>query len=313
MTDRATAFAPATVGNAAVGFDILGFAVDAVGDRVTVTKGEPGVRITQISGAHADLPTDPASNTATVGLLSMCEELALDFGFVVAIDKGIPIGSGLGGSAASAVAGVVAANELLPEPLTRPLLLSYALEGEAVASGAPHGDNVAPCLYGGLTIVRGHGKTIDVVEVPTPLGLWCTVIHPDVVIETRSARDILPKQVPLATTVAQSGLLASFLAGCYSGDIERVGRSCRDLLVEPFRSQLVPGFDDARKAAMRAGALSFSLSGSGPTVFSLCDSESAATATRDAVIAVFSDHQLAANGWVSSLPAAGARIVSNDS
>jgi homoserine kinase len=303
---QATAFAPATVGNAAVGFDILGFAIEAIGDQVTVVRGEPGVRIESIEGTDAELPTDAAHNTATVGLVKMANDLALDFGFDVTIHKGIPIGSGMGGSAASAVAGVVAANALLPEPLPRPVLLAYALEGEAVASGAPHGDNAAPCLYGGLTLVRGHGKTIDVVEVPTPEGLWCTAVHPDVVVKTRAAREILPDHVPLATAVAQSGLLASFLAGCYSGDAERVGRSCRDLLVEPFRSQLVPGFEAARAAAMKAGALSFSLSGSGPTVFSLSRSAETAEAVRDAIESSF---ELATRGWVCALPAAGAKLV----
>lgn len=306
MTDRATAFAPATVGNAAVGFDILGFAVDAIGDRVTVERGESGVRIVAIEGTDVELPTDPARNTATVGLMSMIEDLGLDFGFDVTIHKEIPIGSGLGGSASSAVASVVAANALLSEPLSPELLLSYAVEGEAVASGAPHGDNAAPCLYGGLTLVRGAGKAIEVIEIPTPTGLWCTLVHPDIRIETRAARDILPGQVPLATTVAQSGLLASFLAGCYTNDLERVGRSCRDLLIEPFRSQLVPGFEDARRAAMRAGALSFSLSGSGPTVFSLSDSESSAAAIREAIEASF---ELPTRGWTCPLPADGARVL----
>ncbi len=309
MTHSATAFAPATVGNAAVGFDILGFAVDTIGDRVTATRGAPGVRIVAIEGTDADLPLDASKNSATAGVVRLCAELELDFGFDITIHKAIPIGSGLGGSASSAVAGIVAANALLDEPLSNRRLLSYALDGEAVASGAPHGDNAAPSLFGGLTLVRGHGSEIDVVEVPTPAGLWCAIVHPDVVVETRAAREILPANIPLATSVAQSGLLASFLAGCYTGDVERVGRSCRDLLVEPFRSQLVPGFSDARRAAMDAGALSFSLSGSGPTVFSLADSEASADRVRDAIKTAFDAHDLETHAWTSPLPAAGARIV----
>lgn len=301
--NEVTARAPATTGNAAVGFDVLGFAADVIADEVTVRRtSTPGVRVTRISDPR--LPTEAARNTASVALLAMIEALGLDGGFEIEVEKGIPIGSGLGGSAASAVGAVVAANALLDEP--RPLheLFAWALAGEAVASGHAHPDNVAPCLYGGLTLT-----TNDVVRVlPTP-DLWVALVNPQMSIETRAAREILPREIPLSLAVQQMALLAAFVDACHRRDAATCAETCRDLIVEPHRKALLPGFDDAARAARDAGALAFSLSGSGPTVFALAVDQSSANAVADAVVHAFAAVDLPSRGWSCPFGTPGARLV----
>lgn len=302
---EATAFAPATCGNAAVGFDVLGFAVDAVGDTVTVSRrDERSVRITEITGVVRDLPTDAAQNTATVGLVKLIDDLELDHGFDVRIDKGIAIGSGMGGSAASAVAALVAANALLDTHLPDEDLFDYALVGEAVSSGHAHPDNVAPCLYGGLTY------TVDgrVRQLPTP-PLYVALIHPHLRVDTRAARAALPAQIPLGLAVRQMAELAAFIDACHRSDGRAVARHSVDHLAQPHRAPLVTGFDSARDAALGAGAEAFSLSGSGPTVFALAHDIATATRVRDAVVEAFQHANVAADGWVSPFGAQGARLV----
>jgi len=312
--DSVTVFAPASVGNAGVGYDLLGFAVDAVGDRVTLTAAEPGLRITGIAMRRADgsltdctgLPCAVEYNTATVGILRLLAEHGGNTGFDVEIEKGIPLCSGLGGSAASAVAGVVAANELLGRPLERTELVAYALAGEALASGAAHEDNVVPSLLGGLRLCRWHSER-ESVRLPVPDGLLCVLVHPDHRVATREARAALPDSIPLQTCVAQSGQLAGFLVGCYENDARRAGQACRDRVVEPYRAPLVPGFRTAHDAALAAGAWSFGLSGAGPAVFALCE-EAAADAVLTAVTAAFREAGPEARGWISAVGTAGARV-----
>ncbi len=299
----ARAFGPATVGNAAVGFDVLGFAVDAVGDRVTVGRTDrSGVQILDITGAVTELPRDPSKNTATVPLLRMLEELNVDGGFEVWIEKGIPLGSGMGGSAASAVAAVVAAAATLDTEIPKQQLFEFALEGEGVASGHAHPDNVAPCLYGGLTFTQA-GK---VTQLPTP-ELAVVLVHPELTIETKAAREVLPTEVSLHTCVRQMAHLAAFVDACHRGDAAAAAANCVDLLAEPHRKSLVRGFDLARDAALDAGASAFSLSGSGPTVFALIDPDGA-NGVAEAIVAAFASAELDAESWVSKLGAPGARI-----
>jgi homoserine kinase len=305
----ATAFAPAGVGNVAVGFDILGHTMPAVGDRVTVRRtGERGVRISAIRGIPDPLPTDPARNTATAGLLVLAQELALPFGFEVRIDKGIPLGSGMGGSAASAVGALVAANALLPEPLDAAALFGYALIGETVASGAVHGDNLAPGLFGGLTLVRAT-EPADVIRVPVPPSLRCVLVHPHLKLETRRAREVLGDTVPLGLHVQQSANLAGVLAGCYTGDLALIGRSLEDVVVEPARECLVPGFRAVKRAALGAGALGSSLSGAGPSLFAWCDGDAIAGSVRHAMIDAFAAEGIEADGWVSPVDGPGAYVM----
>jgi homoserine kinase len=312
MTDdapSATALAPATVGNAAVGFDILGFAVDAVADRVTVRRIEtPTVRIDTIEGVTTDVPAAAEQNTATIGLLQLIGDLDLSHGFEVDLHKGIPLGSGMGGSAASAVAGIVAAAELIEPELSRETLLDYALMGEAVASGARHGDNVAPCLFGGLALVRSVDSP-DVVDIPVPDSIRCVLVHPHLEIETKRARSVVPNAFPLSNYVEQSTRLASFIAGCHQNDLELIGDSLEDVLIEPHRAILVPGFSKVKAAALDAGALGCSLSGAGPSLFAWCDSEDRAETVEMAMLGAFADAGIEADAWISPIEARGARIV----
>lgn len=309
VSDEVTVFAPASMGNVAVGYDVLGSALDCMGDRVTVRPlDEPVVRIGSITGRVTDLPTAPADNTATVALLDLQEKRGLDFGFEVSLEKGIPLGSGLGGSAASAVGAVVAAAQFLPNPLSYDELLPHALAGEAVASGAIHPDNVAPCLYGGLVLTRAVDPP-DVVSIPIPDPIQCVLVRPERVIATRDARACLPESVPLATSVQQTAHLGAFVAGCYRNDISLIGRALRDLIVEPHRAELVPGFADVQGAAMEAGALGCSLSGAGPTLFAWCEGHTTAESVRDAMTMAFTQHDVATEAWISPIPEEGARVV----
>lgn len=306
---RATAFAPASVSNLAVGFDLLGHPICATGDHVTVRRSAtPGVRLVAVEGLAGPLPTDPARNTATAGLLPLLAEHDPALGLEVCIRKGIPLGSGIGGSAASAVAAVVAANALLPEPLPLADLFPYALVGEAVASGAVHGDNVAPSLFGGLVLVRS-ARPADVVPLPAPAALRCVVALPQHRVDTRDARSVLPAAVPLGDFVHQAGNLAGVIAGCYRGDLALIGRALRDVVVEPCRAPLVPGFAAVQAAAMRGGALGCSISGGGPAVFAWCEGDERAGALLAAMTAAFGQAGLPASGWTCPVGGEGARLV----
>jgi homoserine kinase len=304
-----SAFAPATVANVAVGFDVLGFAVDTVGDIVTLKKtSDVGkIEIESIKGLEG-LPFDPNKNTATVGLVKMMKDFALPFGLKVSIEKGIPLSSGMGGSAASSVAAVVAANAFLPTPLSKSELLSYALEGETAASGAIHADNVAPSLFGGLTLIRSTNP-IDVISIPYPK-LFCVLIHPDIKVETKHSRSVLSPQVAMPKFVQQSAHLASFIAGCFQNDVELIKRSCKDFVIEEQRAHLIPGFHDVKNAALKANALACSISGSGPSIFALTAIEKDAEAIQQAMIDAFKKNGISKiDAWISPISNLGARIL----
>jgi homoserine kinase len=323
---RAEAHAPASVGNVAVGFDVLGFAAGIAGDRVLLealdsreveivsVSAEPGALIH--GDTLASIPLDPSKNTATAGLIRMIEEQSLGFGFRASIVKGIPFGSGMGGSAASAVASVVAANAMLATPLPREKLLEYALVGEEQASGSAHPDNIAPCLVGGLTFARARGgqsgvlRELDLFEIPIPPGLFSVLVHPRLELETKTARSVLRKEVPLKSFVEQSANLSAFLIGCFRGDVDALSKSLADVLIEPQRAHLIPGFDGVKAAALANGALGASISGAGPSVFGWFRDFSAAQAGRSAMIRAFRDAGLEAEGWAFALPQPGARVVS---
>lgn len=260
----ATAFAPASIGNVAVGFDILGQSLEGPGDRATVRRTADGqVRIVAIRGVVENLPLDPQRNTAGRALLGMIARRP-GTGFEVELDKGIPLGSGMGGSAASAVAALVAANALLERPLSALELYELAMDGEAVASGSRHGDNVAPMLLGGVVIAPSSGLPV---RVPVPPALHCALVHPHFVLETRTARAALAGAYELHDFVRQSEALALFLAGCFTSDVGLIRRGLLDILVEPRRAALIPGFAAVKQAALDAGALGASISGAGPSVF----------------------------------------------
>jgi homoserine kinase len=268
---------------------------------------EQGVRIAAITGTTVDLPREPERNTAGMGVLCMVRDLKLDFGIELSIDKGIPLGSGLGGSAASAVAAVVAANALLPEPLGKLELLKFAMKGEAVASGSVHVDNIAPSLYGGLVLTVGIDNP-NVKQIPVPSTVRCVLVHPHMMLSTREARQILNRSIDLSDVIWQSANLAGFLTGCFTGDLQLIRESLEDVIIEPQRQVLIPGFKAVKEGAMTNGALGCSISGAGPTVFAWCEQQHAER-IRDAMVAGFNTHGLASDAWISTLDPAGARIL----
>lgn len=306
--ERATAFAPASSGNVAIGFDILGFAVDALGDRVTVSRrAAPGVAIRAVRGVAGELPLEPEKNTAGRSLLAMLDAVKPGFGFEMEIDKGIPLGSGLGGSAASAVGAVVAANALLPKPLPKLELLKFAMQGEAVASGSLHVDNIAPSLYGGLVLTVGidHPR---VKQIPVPTSVRAVMVHPHMFLSTKQARGILKRTVDLSDFVWQTANLAGFISGCYTNDLDMIRASFEDVVIEKQRQALIPGFAEVRGAAMQAQALGCSISGAGPTMFAWCVADRA-EGVRDAMVGEFAKRGIEVDQWIVSLDSAGARVI----
>jgi homoserine kinase len=305
---RVTAFAPASVGNVAIGFDILGFSVDALGDRVSVARREsPGVAIEAVRGIAGELPREPRDNTAGRALLAMQEQLQPDFGFILEIDKGIPLGSGLGGSAASAVGAVVAANALLPVPCSREQLLKFAMAGEVVASGTQHVDNIAASLYGGLVLTVGIDEP-RVKRIPVPAGIRAVIVHPHMFLGTAEARAILKRSVELSDFVWQTAHLAGFICGCYTSDLELLRASFEDVIIEPQRQALIPGFQQARRAALEAGALGCSISGAGPSMFAWA-LEPRAAEVLAAMRREFAARELASDGWIVEVQGRGARVL----
>ncbi len=305
---RATAFAPASVGNVAIGFDILGFAVSALGDKVTVSRRrEPGVSILPVSGVVQDITREPQHNTAGRALLALQEAVGGDCGFEVAIEKGIPLGSGLGGSAASAVAAVVAANALLERPRAPLELLAFAMAGEAVASGGRHVDNIAPSLFGGLVLTVGidHPR---VKQIPVPAQIRAVIVHPHMFLATAKARAILKRSVELSDFVWQTANLAGFISGCYTNDLDMIRASLQDVVIEPQRQALIPGFTEVRQAAMAAGALGCSISGAGPSMFAwamLAHAPAVAQAMQEA----FARRELQSDAWCVEIGATGAHLL----
>lgn len=307
--EKVTVFAPATCANVAVGFDILGFALNAIGDSISIQRiDEPKVVITEITGTTENLPLDPVLNVSGAVLLKLIGDHQLNFGFELSIHKGIPLGSGMGGSAASSVGALVGANALLDSPLSKNELLSYALLGEKVASGSAHGDNVTPCLFGGLTLTRSLDP-VDVINIPVPEGVFAVILHPHYRLDTRLSRSVLKKDLPLSDFVAQSANLAGFMAGCYSQDISLIKRSLKDVLIEPRRASLLPGFFPVKRAALDNGAIGCSISGSGPSIFAWVEGkEHAEKASREMVTAMESEG-LQCDSWVSEINRQGAFIL----
>jgi len=309
---QVTAFAPASVGNVGVGFDLLGLAAAQVGDRVTARRTDgSGVTIAEVTatplaaGAEA-LSREAAENTAGIAAAALWRDFGPDGGVELGIEKGIPLGSGMGSSAASAVAAAVAVNGLLDEPLGHAELLRYALEGERYASKALHADNVAPSLFGGLVLCPAR-LLPRVIQLPAPTGVVCVLVHPDLTVHTADSRRSLGAECLLRSAVEQNGCLAGFLAGCYNDDVDLIAHCLRDILIEPQRAVAVPGFESVKAAAFAAGALGGSLSGSGPSVFAWAR-EGDGEAVRGAMVAAFADAGIDAQSWVNPLDAPGAFV-----
>ncbi|MGH8076096.1 MAG: homoserine kinase [Lysobacter sp.] len=303
--DSVRAFAPGSVGNIGVGFDLLGHSIVGPRDVAIVHRiDEPLVRIDAIRGAVAGadrLPLEPERNTAGRALQTLRDGLGLRHGFAVELEKGIPLGSGLGGSAASCVAALVAANALLDAPLSRAALYPFALDGESVSSGSRHGDNVAPMLLGGVVMATAT----RMIELPVPDWLHCVVVHPEQVLETRQARAVLAEPYPLSLVVAQSAHLALFLTGLHRADAALIRDGLHDLLVEPRRAPLIPGFAAVKVAALDHRSLGASISGAGPSVFAWFASRADAESAAAAMCAAFGHAGYDAQAYVS--PVAGPR------
>lgn len=300
-------FAPASIGNCAVGFDVLGFAIEEPGDEIIVRESDkPGLRITKITGAKGKLPYEVEKNTAGLSALRLLEHLGeAGRGIEMELHKKLPIGSGLGSSAASAVAGVMAINELLKRPLEKRELMPFALEGEALASGGIHADNVAPSLLGGMILTR-QNVPLDVVRVPVPYGIFATIIKPDVEVMTKDARGILSETVPLKDMVQQTANLGAFIVGMFKMDIPLIGRSLQDVVIEPQRAKLIPHFYEVKEAALKAGALGCSISGAGPSIFTLNKNSFVAENVGEAMQKVFHDHKIDSMLYISSINNEGA-------
>ena len=310
--NQVKAFAPGSVGNIGVGFDLLGHAIVGVRDVAIVRRiDEPVVRIRAIRGtAHGadSLPLEAARNTAGQALIMLRERLGLTYGFELELEKGIPLGSGLGGSAASCVAALVAANALLDTPLPRAELYPFALDGESVSSGSRHGDNVAPMLLGGLVLATAT----RMISLHAPANLHCVVVHPEQVLETRRARAVLTEPYPLSLVVEQSAHLALFLTGLQRGDIELIGAGLHDLLVEPRRAALIPGFAQVKAAALDHRALGASISGGGPSVFAWFASKAEAEAAASPMRSAFVDAGFDAQAYVSPVSGPCADVIADD-
>jgi len=315
VNDTIKVFASATVANVACGFDSLGFAINEPGDEVTVTINDSGlVRITDIAGDGGKLPYEAHKNTASVAVLTMLEELQRrgddrgGKGFDIAVRKFMPLGSGLGSSAASSVAAIVAANELLGRPFTREGLLPFVMQSEKIACGAAHADNVAPALLGGFILVRSYDP-LDVVRLHVPEDLWCAVVHPHIELLTEDARRVLKKNIRLDDAVVQWSNLAGLITGLMKEDYDLMSRSLNDIIFEPVRSLLIPGFDAVKGEALAHGALGCSISGSGPSIFALCRGEDKARVVGTAMAQAFEPYRLGTDLYISPINHQGPRIL----
>ena len=316
MKRTVTAFAPATVANVACGFDVLGFAVSEPGDTVVATveseaksPGDAQVLLTGITGDEGRLPLSIEKNTACVAVTALLAHLQSKAKVSLELQKGMPLGSGMGSSAASAAAALVAVNEALGSPLARSELVPFGIAAEFQACGSAHADNVAPAILGNFVLVRSY-RPLDLIPIPSPPALHCTLVHPHIEIKTSDARRILRSQVPLRDAITQWGNIAGLVAGLLTSDLNLVGRSLEDVIIEPMRSLLIPGFQAAKTAALAEGALGCSISGSGPSMFALSSSKEIAERAGAAMVQAFLGLEIAAERYVSRVNPDGAVVTS---
>jgi homoserine kinase len=303
------AFAPATVANVSCGFDVFGFAVDNPGDEVLITLTDsPGVVMKKIEGDGGRLPLEAEKNTASVAVIAFLKSIGKTQGVEIVLKKNLPLGSGMGSSAASSVAALVGINHLLGEPFPKKDLLPFAMEAERIACGAAHADNVAPSLFGGFVLIRGYNPP-DVVNIPTPPDLFCTLVHPQLELKTQDSRQVLRSTIPLRDAVVQWGNIAGLVAGLMKPDFGLISRSLKDVIAEPVRSMLIPGFDGIKEAARFHGALGAGISGSGPTIFALSKDEKTAANVGAAIADEFRNFKLTSEVFVSRINPVGATIL----
>jgi len=302
--DEIKVFAPATVANVVCGFDCLGFALEGPCDEMIVRRvTEPGIKITHLDDFGLSL--DVTRNVAGVALQALIDAAELDHGFEVGINKKIRPGSGIGSSAASACGVVVAANHLLGNIYSKLQLVQFAMAGEMVASGSRHADNLAPCIYGGFTLVRSS-RPLDIVPLGTP-DLFVTIVHPQIEIKTSEARAMLPREVPLQSAVTNWSNLGAFVAGLTKGDHELISRSMVDTIIEPARKSLIPNFDEIKATSLATGALGAGISGSGPSIFAFSADENTAREVELVMQDVYSQVGVIFKTYVSKIDGRGVR------
>jgi homoserine kinase len=300
-------FCPATIANLSCGFDVLGLCLESIGDEMIVRKvSEKGIRITKITGAN--LPLETHKNVAGVAAEALLNAADTEFGFEIEIHKKIKAGSGIGSSSASAAGAVFGINELLGRPFTKHQLVDFAMKGEVIASGSEHADNVAPCLLGGFTLVRGY-HPLDVIRIDSPEEIFAVALHPHIEVKTSDARAVLTPTVSLKDAITQWGNVGGLIAGLYTKDYDLIGRSLHDSIVEPLRRRLIPGFDATKFAAIQAGALGAGISGAGPSIFALCKGEAKAEKVAFAMSESYLNTGIAFDIHLSKINPDGVRII----
>lgn len=301
MSNSIRVYSPASVSNVTCGFDVLGFAIEKPGDIILAEQcTTPGVTIKEILG-NDTIPLNPKENVASVAGQALLDHLGSTTGISLTIYKNIKPGSGIGSSASSAVAATFAVNKLMGEPIKKSVdLIPFAMQGEQIASGAFHADNVAPALLGGFIVVRSN-HPLDVVQLGTPPDLYAVVIHPHVQIKTSESRKLLPAQVPLQSVVTQTGNIAGLVAGLLQHNYDLISRSMCDVIIEPARTATIPGFKELKEAALQAGALGSGISGSGPSVFALCKGLSSAQKVEEAMKQAYTTFNIPFDAYVSAI------------
>lgn len=308
-TNSITIFSPATVANVSCGFDVLGFCLDTIGDKMVIKKSnQKGIHITKIEGY--DLPFEAENNVAGVSALAMLNHAQPDYGFEIEIYKNIKPGSGVGSSSASAVGSVFAMNELMGRPYSKTELTNFAMKGEALASQSEHADNIAPAIFGGFTLVKSV-EPLDIIQLPTPEDLFAVIIHPQIEIKTSESRAFLPSNIPLKDAITQWSNVGSLVHALHSNDYELMSKSLKDVIVEPYRSTLIPHFDAVRKTALNSGALGCGISGSGPSIFSLCHGNEHAQNVARAIQNVYSKTNIPFEVYVSGINTTGIKIIAD--
>ncbi len=306
-------FCPATIANLSCGFDVLGLCLETIGDEMIIRKStEKGIRITKITGA--DLPLETEKNVAGVAALAICKEainrVTFENGFEIEIHKKIKAGSGIGSSSASAAGAVFGINELLGNPFSRKELVEFAMKGEVIASGSEHADNVAPCLLGGFTLVRGYDP-LDVIRIDSPSEMYAVALHPHIEVKTADARAVLHPMIPLKDAITQWGNVGGLIAGLYTNDYELIGRSLIDVIVEPLRKGLIPGFDATKFAAIENSALGAGISGAGPSIFALCKGQEIAEKVAFAMTEAYRATGIPSDIHISKINPIGVKEITN--
>ena len=302
-------FAPATVSNVCCGFDVLGFAMEDPGDEVKLTlTASHEIKITAIIPDTIKLPTEVEKNTAGVAVKSFLSAIGSKQGVEIELTKNLPLGSGMGSSGASAAAALYGMNHLMGSPLTLAELIPHAMEAERIACGSAHADNVAPSILGGFVLIREY-EPLDVIQIPFNAKLWCVLVHPHIELRTEDSRKVLKPVIKLTDAITQTGNIAALMIGLMKPDSKVISRSLKDVIAEPLRAGFIPGFDEIKKSSLHLGALGSGISGSGPSVFALCETQETAKAVGDEIQKIFDKNKIQSEAFVSLISSTGARII----